>query len=745
MTAKAETRPGMAKTLPHERVGLLRHAGGASLAAVVLLATALRLYRLNDQSLWFDDFIAFQPLGALNLQSFLRLLSVEAPEQGAMPLYYALQFCLGKWVGMNAETLRLLPVAISVSAVPLLYGFVRCLCGRKAALLAALCLALSPQHIWHAQALRPYALMTPLAIISAWTFMRGYREGRPVWWAASLIANTLLAWTHLITVIIILIEGLFLLAFSLRRFRRVVLWSAVQMLLLAPSAIWVLGMPFSNHYMARDKLTLLRAVNFTLGGDLVPFYDMILPSWKFHGPAGATFPSVIRLCSPFSLGLLAVFAGVSVWAAIRLICSLWRQRRKGGPAQADRCDLENMALLLLLLFVPGLTVALVSIKTVVYPTYCMYNQIALYALVGAALTALPRALLRRGAVLALVGLYTFQLLLFLPEVTRTDWKGAAAYIRNNASPGDEIIDIQHWFPDRELMFYLSPDWPVRLTWTLQAACDDSARLLQSEPAAAPDGTRKRVWIVLQASYIDGLTNGQFDCVGALEQACQERGLKTSFKMFPGQFDALVCTVERSGTAVQGIGSPVRQIKPYLEFFAGAPLRPIDYDAVLGELGFRGCDQARWRRLSAELRESVDHWPMDERFPAQSRLCCVHPLLDMVSRCHGELAEALARHLIDLHPDLGLLHMALGMALLKEHKTSDVPGVFATAAKLHPDLGIVLAPFTDALARNGVPDAVCDAVGSLGPGEFWFTAPLRDMCGPDRPSADPVSAGPAGIP
>ena len=98
---------------------------------------------------------------------------------------------------MSAETLRLLPVALAVSAVPLLYGFVRHLCGEKAGLLAALCLALSPQHIWYAQELRPYELVTPLAVISVWSFMRAYRGGSPVWWVVNLISNTLLGLSKL--------------------------------------------------------------------------------------------------------------------------------------------------------------------------------------------------------------------------------------------------------------------------------------------------------------------------------------------------------------------------------------------------------------------------------------------------------------------------------------------------------------------------------------------------------------------
>ncbi len=739
MTAGLKTNHGPTEAFTRDREGHLRHAGGAALAAVVLLAIALRLYRLGDQSLWFDDFLVFGHLNAPDLQSYLRLVRVEYPEHGAAPLYYVIQYCFARWVGMNAETLRFFPVALSVSAVPLLYGFVRYLCGKKAALLAALCMALSPQHIWYAQELRSYELVTPLVIISVWTFMRGYREGRPVWWAANLIANTLLVSTHLLTVFLILTEGLFLLAFSLRGFRRLVLWSAVQLFFLVPSSAAVLSMAYSNHYILFQMLPFLRLLINVWGGDVVFFHTDILPAWKTHGADFATFPSLIPLCPWFGLGLLAVFAGASAWAVICLIRSLWQRRCSANLPQASRCDPENMAFLLLLLLVPGLSVALTSIlfHANVSACYSMYNQVALYAIVGAALMAFPGPLLRRGAVLALLVLYTFQLLVFLPEVTRADWKGAAAYIRNNALSKDEVVDIQHFYVDRELAFYLSPDWPVRLVGTFQAACDDSARILQTVPDTPPDNAPKRVWIVFQTVYLRMITDGGFDCVSVLVQAFQERGLRPSFKEFPGQNDIIVCRVERCGVDVRGVGLPVGQIEPMPVVFGGALLCPIDYDAVLDELGFQGCDQGRRRRLLAELRESVDHWPLDERFFVSSRLSCIWPVLDLAGRGHCELAEALARHLIAQHPDFGLLHMALGAGLLKAGQIPAAQQAFATAGKRHPDLGVVLAPFLNALARNNAPADALDEVRRLEQSGFWFAPELCAACRPDRPSVGPV--------
>ncbi len=726
-----ETGQGPKETLPDERKGYSCHAGGVMLVAVVLLALALRLYRLSDQSLWHDDCFTFAFLQAADLQTGLRIMRALAPEHEVAPLYYVLQYFYSKWAGMNIETLRLLPLACAVSAVPLLYGFVRFLFGGRTAMVAALCLALSPQHIWYSQAIRPYEMIMPFAVISAWTFMLGYRKRSPVWWAVNLITNTLLIWTSLLMVTLLLTEGLFLLFFSLRRFRRVAIWSAVQLLLLVPTAVLVLGMPFVRDYVALLEMPPWRVLNFVLGGDVVCFHEDLMPSWKIHGASFARFPLLIPLWPWISLGLLELFAGAATWGMICVNRSLQTRRNAVDPPQSGCCQLENRSFLLLLLFVPGLTLALIGTRVVVFSSYAMYSQIALYALVGAALMAIPGALLRRGAVVALVLLYSYQLLVFLPEVTRTDWKGAAAYILNNASPGDEIIHVQHWLPDRELGFYMPADRRPRLVGTFQAACDDSARFLKSIEGTASGTGGGHAWIIVQTANLGWITADSFDCMNALRLALKERGLRPSFKEFPGQFELLVCKVEPDGSGVHGIGTPVWQIRPYPEIFLGARMLPVDYEAVLDLLGFQGCEQRQRSRLLAALRESVDHWPVDERFPWNSKLFSLWPVFDLAARGHGDLAEALAGYLVGQHQNYALLHMALGVALLKEEKTVSALGAFGTARRLDPNLGVVLAPFIDAAGRADEPGAVCREAEKLQRDGFLFGPAFTDLFCSDK--------------
>lgn len=715
-------RPPLAGTC----CGLLKRA---PLPAIILLAILLRVYRLGEQSLWFDDFIAFGPLRAPDLQTYLSVFRAQFPEHGATPLYYSLQYFASRLIGMSPPLMRLLPITFGVLTVLLSYGFVRYLLSptigerkaRNVGLITSLCLALSPQHIWYSQELRCYGLVSLLVLMSLWSFMRGYRERRFVWWTVNIIVNALMPLTHLLTVVIIFLEGLFLLAFSLRRLTRVIGWSAIQLLFLAPATLAVMGMAFSNHFHAFGA-SWDRAFDFIFRNDIVSIHAEILPAWKNRGASFATFPRLISLCPWFDPALFRVSIAAALWGGVCLLRSLWQWRSNAVAKVA----VENMTILLLLLCLPGLAAGLIAaiLVTMIFPAYTMFSYVALYALTGMLVLSLPGKWLRRAAVVAVFGLYAFQALVLVPEVTRADWRSAAAHIRAHASPEDTVIDVEHLYVDRELAFYLAPEWSIHYVQTIQAACDDAARILDAE-GQMPEAKRRRVWIALQPMFLKWITGMSFDPVSAFAAAFRQRHLAYSITEFPGHNEVLLCSVWRGSDAVCGIGSPVRQLEPLPAVFAGAMLHPIDYDAVLDELGFKDREATERAALRIALRESIDHWPIDERYPGSSRLSCVWPILDLTARGRTELAKAVARNLLAVHPGFGLLHMALGAAYLREHKLPEALAELDMAGKLHEDLRIVLAPFVDALDHD--PSRMLEEALKLEHYGFWFAPALRRVC------------------
>jgi len=134
-------------------------AGVLSLALFVLLASALRVLRLDFQPLWWDEgysvWFATHPLG--------QMASLTAQDIHP-PLYYAL---LHGWIGLlgaGPVSLRLLSVLFGVLAIPAIYLAGRRMLSRRAALLAAFLLALSPLHVYYSQEVRMYGLVALLSI-----------------------------------------------------------------------------------------------------------------------------------------------------------------------------------------------------------------------------------------------------------------------------------------------------------------------------------------------------------------------------------------------------------------------------------------------------------------------------------------------------------------------------------------------------------------------------------------------------
>lgn len=134
-----------------------RRRAAIALLAVILLAAGLRLYRLDEQSIWADEWPNVAHLDAPDALSYVRLIQLMYPEQAHACLYYFAQYWWARAAGGSLAGLRLLPVATSLATVPLLFLLVSLLFGRGPGLIAALFFALSPQHIWHAQEIRPYA------------------------------------------------------------------------------------------------------------------------------------------------------------------------------------------------------------------------------------------------------------------------------------------------------------------------------------------------------------------------------------------------------------------------------------------------------------------------------------------------------------------------------------------------------------------------------------------------------------
>jgi 4-amino-4-deoxy-L-arabinose transferase-like glycosyltransferase len=176
-----------------------------ALAALTLLAAALRLGGLGSQPLWEDEaqtyWIATQPLAGL-----VHSLSRDC----SPPLYYLLVHLWAR-VGSSGEAWLRLPSAIfGIVTVPCLALVARRLGGNHwVGLGSALVLAISPLHIWHSQEARMYTLLALLSLASVWSLWEWRRGGN---WVPYAIITVLALYTHHFALYLLAAEVIWLFA-----------------------------------------------------------------------------------------------------------------------------------------------------------------------------------------------------------------------------------------------------------------------------------------------------------------------------------------------------------------------------------------------------------------------------------------------------------------------------------------------------------------------------------------------------
>lgn len=136
-----------------------------AMVAIVLLAIALRFYRLGEWSFWGDEVIT--------LRRARNLLTAEAQDQN---LTYFLTGAAVARFGLSEWSARLPAAMLGVALVPTLYLLVREAYDGGTAVLAALFLALSPWHLYWSQSARFYTPLLLFYTLALFAFYFGFEK-----------------------------------------------------------------------------------------------------------------------------------------------------------------------------------------------------------------------------------------------------------------------------------------------------------------------------------------------------------------------------------------------------------------------------------------------------------------------------------------------------------------------------------------------------------------------------------------
>jgi len=270
-----------------------------SLLTLLLLAFALRLYRLDFQELRGDE--AFGYFFSLRTLPDILQATIELQEPHPVASYNLQHFWL-RWAGHSEFALRFSAAWFGLLAVALLYALGRQLIAPAGARVALFLLALSPYAIWHSQDARMYSMSLALTTASTWLMVLWLQRQRRWLMAGYLFSSLLALHTHYFAAFVLVAQNLFVLARAVRYPRqRVTLinWAILQITIAFFYGPWLLRvLPILGKYDGN--------------GDSPTFFAMLGRSLMLFG-VGESTPAAQRLWWAGVAAALLLLGGMSLW------------------------------------------------------------------------------------------------------------------------------------------------------------------------------------------------------------------------------------------------------------------------------------------------------------------------------------------------------------------------------------------------------------------------------------------------
>ncbi len=200
-----------ARSLPRLSLAHLL-ATGWPLAAITLLAAALRIYHLRSQSLWVDELDEGTTAKASLAQFFLSVRYNTA----APPLDYIGVKAMTTLLGNGTAATRSWALLMGIAAVPLTYIVGRRIFDSQAVgLAAALFLTLSGFHIFYSEEARFYAIAVAVELLNLLAFARAVSKPQAFNWLVYGATCALALYSYYFVAFLFPLEGLFVVGLAL--------------------------------------------------------------------------------------------------------------------------------------------------------------------------------------------------------------------------------------------------------------------------------------------------------------------------------------------------------------------------------------------------------------------------------------------------------------------------------------------------------------------------------------------------
>jgi len=409
---------------------------GALLLLIMLLAFALRLYRLGYQSIWYDEAVSIH-LAMKDLKG----LTLHTAGDIHPPLYY---YLLHFWIlmaGPSEFSTAFLSLFFGVLIVALAYRLAGDLYGRQTGVLTAFLIAISPFNLWYSQEIRMYTLGAFLGLISLYCLVRlagmtrrtssrrlGEVEAssdrdQPTlrFWIAYVLSAAAGLYTLYYFAFLILFENLFVIGwwlFNRVNNRKVPL--SLARWLLAQAGVLVLCLPW-------------------LPIALRQMLDPPVPPWRGFVGLGTV---VMESWAALAMGESVDPQSVLVWPLLSFLFAIYLLGLL-RPSAGSRGGV-GAALLAGYTFVPLLMTYLLSLRTPLFHARYVFTYSPAFYLVLALGLVRLRARWRFSlpitlAILTVACGYSIYNFHFTPEYASDDHRGAVTFVEERIAPGDAVL------------------------------------------------------------------------------------------------------------------------------------------------------------------------------------------------------------------------------------------------------------------------------------------------------------------
>ncbi len=448
------------------------------LLAVILLAGWLRFFQLGSESLGLDEAIS-----AFFAQEELTEILVESgPQRNNPPLYWLFLHVWVRILGNSEAALRSLSALFGMLAVGAIYAVGKELFERPLGLTAAFLSAISAFHVYYSQEARNYSLLLWLSVLSFLYFIRILKKGRKAHYAAFVLVNILLGYTH--------IYGAFILA----------------------SQVVFLGLYYSKYRSRRNGLLFSWAV--TAAGFL-PLLYLLGPKTVKIAQQGFWLPppsgkSLLENLAHFSgtgnrmpWALLAysllIFLGIGT-GLLRSRHPLSRAVPAGSGDPRPGISLrprEKNALLLLWLAIPVVLPYLLSLclTPILHPRYTIGASAAFLLLAAQGIHFFKSRWITTGLFIGLAVLSGDGLYGYYVQDVKPQWQEATRLIQRHTQPDDMIL-LHRYFITPPFLYYLQPEIPYHRIDGFQSE-DHFGGFLQNITTG-----KRRLWLILSGGGED---------------------------------------------------------------------------------------------------------------------------------------------------------------------------------------------------------------------------------------------------